>query len=227
MAHAYHHARSSARHFGGTPDDYLIFHEFMDHTKEHLADSRHRLFLHNAQGIFLVERVFGSTFLRASDGKRMALRPVLEQHVTEDFGGRLPSLPDCFRHPSKRPLYSKDDTIMHCQLSAQTFGGLPSDYLILHEEMNQVRKVLPDELGLCVLHNAWGISLIERIIGPTLTRPSDEIVISTRQILEMHVTSDLGYIPTMQESIEHVELEGWMYRNARPLSRSKDLIGIV
>ncbi len=91
MAQAFYHARSSAKRFGGKPEDYLKYHEWMDHTKAHLADARHRLVLHNSWGIFLAEDVFGKTIVRTSDGKEIPLRPVLEQHVLEDLG-RIPTL---------------------------------------------------------------------------------------------------------------------------------------
>lgn len=54
MSHPYYHAVSSARRFGGAPEDYLAVHQFFDQTKAHLADCRHRLVLHNSFGTFLV-----------------------------------------------------------------------------------------------------------------------------------------------------------------------------
>jgi len=34
MAHSYHHAVSSARKWGGTPDDYIALHTWFDSSKE-------------------------------------------------------------------------------------------------------------------------------------------------------------------------------------------------
>jgi len=59
MAHSYHHAVSSARRFGGDPEDYQELHSFMDSTKATWADQRHRAVLHNSFGIFLTEEIFG------------------------------------------------------------------------------------------------------------------------------------------------------------------------
>ena len=95
MAHAYYHAKSSARRFGGTWQDYMPLHEWMDHTKAHIGDNRHRLLLHNTWGIFLLETVFGRLWYRASDGVSIPTRPILEQHVLEDLGF-IPSLKECF-----------------------------------------------------------------------------------------------------------------------------------
>jgi hypothetical protein len=69
----------------------------MDSTKAFLPDCRHRLLLHNAWGIFVVERVFGVVIKRASDDKEVPLRPIVEQHILEDFGGHIPTVEECLR----------------------------------------------------------------------------------------------------------------------------------
>lgn len=93
MAHPYHHARSSARRFGGVPEDYLAVHAWFDATKAAWSDPRHRAVLHSSFGIFLCEQVFGVTITRVSDGKPVPTRLIGEQHVFEDLG-RIPSLQD-------------------------------------------------------------------------------------------------------------------------------------
>jgi hypothetical protein len=97
MAHAYYHARSSARKFGGTWEDYMELHSFMDSTKSHIPDNRHRLILHNSWGIFFVEKIFGPVWTRPSDGKQVPTRAILEQHVLEDLR-HIPTLAECFAH---------------------------------------------------------------------------------------------------------------------------------
>lgn len=92
MAHPYHHSLSSARRFGGVPQDYQHIHDWFDQSKEYLCDFRHRALRHHAQGIFECERVFGTT-LTTSDGRLVPVRLVGEQHVREDCG-RIPTLAD-------------------------------------------------------------------------------------------------------------------------------------
>jgi hypothetical protein len=92
----YAHAKSSAHKFGGNLDDYLVYHNWMDQTKAHIADVRHRALLHNAFGIFLLEQQFGVYFTN-SVGKVVQVRDVGEQHVLEDLG-RIPSLDECFKN---------------------------------------------------------------------------------------------------------------------------------
>jgi hypothetical protein len=59
MAHSYHHALSSARRFGGSADDYIELHSFMDSSKAAWGDQRHRAVLHHSFGIYVTEQIFG------------------------------------------------------------------------------------------------------------------------------------------------------------------------
>lgn len=85
MAHPYHHALSSARKWGGTPQDYLRIHEWFDESKMIAADFRHRALRHHAEGIFMSETLFGST-ITISTGRVIPVRWIGEQHVREDLG---------------------------------------------------------------------------------------------------------------------------------------------
>lgn len=80
---------SSAKRFGGVAEDYLDIHDFMDSSKDSMADNRHRALTHNAWFVKnVIERVFG--FSRTnSAGKIYSTREIAEQHVLEDFQGRF------------------------------------------------------------------------------------------------------------------------------------------
>jgi hypothetical protein len=95
------HARSSARRFGGTPEDYLPIHEKMDSTKSAHAEVTHRCVFHSAFGIFLIEELFGQT-LTNSEGKEVFVRDIAEQHVLEDLGC-IPSLSDWLKEMPAQP----------------------------------------------------------------------------------------------------------------------------
>jgi hypothetical protein len=85
MAHCYHHALSSAKIWGGTPDEYLPLHQWFDESKMLVADFRHRALRHHAEGIFMLERFFGPT-LTISTGRVVPVRLIGEQHVRQDLG---------------------------------------------------------------------------------------------------------------------------------------------
>jgi len=61
MANPYHHAVSSQRKWGGEVEDYLPIHRWFDESKAHHGDFRHRALRHHAEGIFLMESIFGPT----------------------------------------------------------------------------------------------------------------------------------------------------------------------
>ena len=92
MAHPLFHAKSSARKYGGKPEDYLAIHNWFDESKSYMGDVRHRALRHHAEGIFLCEKLFGVSITN-SDGREVPVRFIGEQHVIEDLG-RIPSVSD-------------------------------------------------------------------------------------------------------------------------------------
>jgi hypothetical protein len=95
MAHSYHHAVSSARKWGGAPDDYQPIHDWFDASKAILADFRHRALRHHAEGCWMAETIFGVTITN-SVGRIVPVRLIAEQHIVEDLG-RVPSFADWVR----------------------------------------------------------------------------------------------------------------------------------
>ena len=122
MAHSYHHAMSSARRWGGTPDDYLAIHTWFDQSKEILADFRHRALRHHAEGCFMAERVFGVTVTN-SVGRVVPVRFVAEQHITEDLG-RIPSFADWARCIRPEPWMGRSGPMPPDIVAMQDFAPL-------------------------------------------------------------------------------------------------------
>ena len=89
------HAESSAKKFGGKPNDYLEIHKFLDSSKATMCDHRHRALTHNSWFIAVVlPRVFGELIIN-SDGTQVSVVEIGEQHVLEDFRGNfVPSVQD-------------------------------------------------------------------------------------------------------------------------------------
>lgn len=85
MANPYRHAVSSAKKFGGTPEEYMKIHEKMDCSKAYMPDNRHRVLTHT---MFWIKEVmiplFGST-LQVSTGKKISVKDICERHILEDF----------------------------------------------------------------------------------------------------------------------------------------------
>lgn len=93
--HALHHARSSAKRWGGYPAEYLPFHEWFDESKSHLPDVRHRSLRHHSLGIQQLVEKFGKYFVN-SIGKTVPVSYIGEQHVMEDLG-MIPTFSDWMR----------------------------------------------------------------------------------------------------------------------------------
>lgn len=97
----FYHAKISVKRFGGKPEDYQPLHDFFDSSKAALPDVRHRAILHSSFGIFLLEKVFGTTITN-SDGKEVCVRDIGEQHVMDDLGF-IPTLDKWLRNMRIEP----------------------------------------------------------------------------------------------------------------------------
>jgi hypothetical protein len=73
-------------------EDYLPLHQWFDQSKAIFADPRHRALRHHAEGIFMLETLFGPTIVNA-DSRVVPVRLIGEQHVREDLG-TIPSFAD-------------------------------------------------------------------------------------------------------------------------------------
>ncbi len=88
----YLHGQVSVKKFGGKPEDYQEIHDFIDSSKAHFPDMRHRALLHSSFGIYITEKVFGIN-IKNSDGKLVSVRDIAEQHVIDDMG-TIPTVQD-------------------------------------------------------------------------------------------------------------------------------------
>jgi hypothetical protein len=120
MAHSFHHAVSSARRWGGTPEDYLSIHAWLDGSKRILADFRHRALRHHAEGCWQAEEVFGVTITNSA-GRIVPVRLIAEQHIVEDLG-RIPSFADWVRAIRPEPWMGRAGRV-----AGQPPGGIAKD----------------------------------------------------------------------------------------------------
>jgi len=100
-------------------------------------------------------------------------------------------------------------TIIRAKSSARKFGGVYTDYLPLHEWFDETKTWLPDDRHMVFRHHAQGIFEAEKKFGYTITNGNGK-KIPTRVICEMHITDDLGFIPTAQEWLNQVSMQKWM-----------------
>jgi len=86
------HAKLSVKKYGGEIDDYMPIHDFLDSSKAHVPDMRHRALLHNSFGIYLAEMTLGDRFTN-SEGRLVVTRDIAEEHIIQDMD-RIPTVQD-------------------------------------------------------------------------------------------------------------------------------------
>lgn len=162
----YRHAMSSAARFGGTWQDYLAVHEFIDSTKACCADARHRMILHSVD--------LGSALAKIAFPERLDTDLLIRQHVIEDLGCartlaewlercRRPKLPRL--HPDAVPV--DVDRIIAEEIAA--VGEAAGNWVRNVCALLTLPMTLAPDFGpesLCILANSFGPQLVRRLIGP-------------------------------------------------------------
>lgn len=86
------HAQMSKAKYGGVVEDFLPIHNFIDSSKAHVPDIRHRAILHSSFGCYLAEQVFG-VYVVTSEGRKVSVRDLAEEHIIQDLG-TIPTVQD-------------------------------------------------------------------------------------------------------------------------------------
>ncbi len=103
----------------------------------------------------------------------------------------------------------------HAISSSKKHGGLPEDYLEIHNWFDQTKAHMPDVRHRAILHSSFGIFLCEQMFGVTMTNSSGKQV-PVRIIAEQHIMEDMGgKIPTMQDWLGDLPLRPWMVVGAK------------
>lgn len=108
------HAMSSAKRYGGKPEDYIIIHAKMDCSKGYFPDNRHRVLTHT---MFWVQEVmipiFGHT-IKNSDDKIVSVKDICEQHILEDYRQKfIPTPQDFIQHMGLKDWMQNGRTVPH------------------------------------------------------------------------------------------------------------------
>lgn len=98
--------------------------------------------------------------------------------------------------------------IFHARNSVRRFGGKPEDYYFIHDKMDSSKSAHAGVAHRCIFHSAFGIYLIEELLGHEFTN-SDGKTVAVRDVAEQHVIDDLGFIPSLDEWLKEVKTP-WM-----------------
>lgn len=98
---------------------------------------------------------------------------------------------------------------LHANISAKQHGGKPEDYMAIHEFIDHSKSAIADVRHRAMLHSAWGCYVVSQVFGNLLTN-SDGKTVSVRDIAEEHIIQDLGFIPTLDDWLKEMPIQGWM-----------------
>lgn len=133
----------------------------------------------------------------------------------------------------------------HAVSSSRQNGGIPEDYLAIHEWFDGSKALMADPRHRALRHHAFGIDECIKVFGSKITlstckrcgevaeeHPLEALepgehefeakIVPTRYIGEQHVREDLGFIPKATEWLELIEPKPWMM-NARRLSKELEV----
>lgn len=99
----------------------------------------------------------------------------------------------------------------HAISSAKKYGGKLDDYIAIHNWFDETKAHYPDMRHRALRHHSEGIYWAEKEFGTYIIN-SDGKMIPTRFIGEQHVMEDLGWIPTIKDYLDKMEVTGWMYK---------------
>jgi hypothetical protein len=101
---------------------------------------------------------------------------------------------------------------LHHSISTQKkWGGHVDDYLPIHNFFDETKMHYPDMRHRALRHHAEGIFWCEQQFGTYITN-SEGRMVPVRIIGEQHIMEDLGWIPTIKDYLDNMEVQGWMFK---------------
>jgi hypothetical protein len=193
------HSLLSKKKFGGTAEDYLAIHKFLDSSKLFYFDLRHRILLHHTYGIDICIQKFGELITNA-DNKTLLVRDIAAEHCREDLMGIVPTLNNWFKYV---------DPVLYNHIKPVN----PSDR-ILKEFVLQPQLMSGSKAPLIITHSNFGIHLAKEVLGVEyaieLARHLENINININELLHhVRLTEKWQYIPDLKQlkEIENGDLQ--------------------
>jgi hypothetical protein len=93
----------------------------------------------------------------------------------------------------------------HALSSAKKHGGVPADYLEIHQWFDETKSLFGDARHRALRHHTAGIFWCEEKFGVLVTR-ADGKDVPVRVIAEQHVMEDMGFLPTPEWWLNQMKL---------------------
>lgn len=216
------HAQISQKKHGGKWQDYIEIHNFLDSSKAACAHFKHRFFLHHAEGIELGIKIFGQNLVN-SEGKSIATRQLLTEHLIEDVG-RTVTVEDWAQDllpKTNEPLYQflakkrnqiENESVAGEKKLFDAFKLSEKDRVSVKDFLAFPLKNSAHPAALLVSHNSFAVFLAEKILGVTFVKDtgSKKQLISVREVFERLIFLRLKSIYSPAEIIVRTAFADWM-----------------
>jgi len=83
----------------------------------------------------------------------------------------------------------------HAQSSAKKHGGIPADYLAIHNWFDETKQYFGDARHRALRHHTAGVFWCEQEFGTFITN-SDGKEVPVRVLAEQHIVEDMGFLPS-------------------------------
>lgn len=113
---------------------------------------------------------------------------------------------------------------IHCLSSVKRFGGIPEDYLDIHELMDSSKACVSNNGHRVLTHNSWFVvNILPKVFGHQRVN-SDGRTYNVKDIGEYHILEDykMRFIPTPQDYLEHLDVQPWMNNGGDVPNRLKN-----
>ena len=101
----------------------------------------------------------------------------------------------------------------HAESSAARWGGLSTDYIDLHEWLDETKAFTGDWTHRALRHHSAGVQWAVNQFGHVIIN-SELKHVPVKQLAEQHVIEDCGFIPTPQDWLKGLQKhpEDWMLK---------------
>ncbi len=235
------HAQISQKTYGGSWQDYIKIHNFLDSSKATCAHFKHRFLLHHKEGISLGVKIFGESFLN-SENKTIETKRLLTEHLIEDVG-RVVSVEDWARDllpGTKEPFYQflkkkrekiEADTVSNENQLFDSFNLAEKDRTAVKDFLAFPLKNSTHPAAILFSHNSFAIYLAELVLGYAFVKAkkaSQKQFVSVREILERIIFWRMKTILSPAEIITRTASREWMRgADARQAQAEKKRLALI
>lgn len=222
------HAQISAKTYGGSWQDYIEVHNFLDSSKAACAHFKHRFLLHHIEGIELAVKIFGEILVN-SENREIETRRLLTDHLIEDVG-RVVAVDTWARDllPDASGSFYKFLAKKREQIETDSVPGeneLLSAFDMSGESRTAVKKFLAFPLessvhpgALLISHNSFVVFLAENLFGCAFVKTnknssgenSNNRLVAVREVFERVIFLRMKQIYSPAEIIARTESKDWM-----------------